>query len=230
MVLIGVLVLIISSVSVSAETLTDESGDVYHWKMTGSTWSWQPSTDPKSYIDITELTYTTSEDKFTLSMKVSGEIQSSGNVEYMAWVNTSDATYQMYVMGGQSFGMAMNTEDDGFQVDWNPNITISGNTVTCTFDLVGTDVIGSEFYGWAWEYEELGAENQELWQDWIPNTSSPFWDEDGDGNGDEDGNGDGDVNGDGGGSDTNGGGTPGFEAVALISALAVVIIILRRRK
>jgi len=228
MILIGVLVLILSSITVSAETQTDETGDVYHWKMVDSTWSWQPSTDPKSYIDITELTYTSSEDKLILSLEVSGNIQSSENIAYMAWVNTSDATYQLYWMNNQSFGIAISTEEGGTQFDMNPNVTVSGGTITCTFNLVGTEDTSTDFWGYAMEYTELGDTNQEWWGDWIPGTYAPFWGENGDEG--DDGNGDSDVNGNGGGSDTNGGGTPGFEAVALISALALVIIILRRRE
>ena len=52
MIVIGTLVLVFSSISASAETETDPTGDVYHWKMVDSIWSWQPSVDNKANIDL----------------------------------------------------------------------------------------------------------------------------------------------------------------------------------
>lgn len=227
--MIGVLVLLLSSITVSAETETDPTGDVYHAKMIDSVWSYQLSVDSKPYIDITELTYTISGGQLTLSMKVSGNIQSSENIAYMAWFNTSDATYQMYLINDQKLVMGMNTENGSMPV-MNSDITISGDTITCSIELVGTDDTSLEFWGSAMEYTEIGIKNSEWWGDFTPGTYAPFWGQDGDGDGDGDTNGGGDVNGDGSGSGTDGDGTPGFEAIAVITALAIAIIILRRRK
>jgi hypothetical protein len=212
--LIGVFGLVLSCLSVSAETQNDTTGDVYHWKLTEATWSWKPSADPKANIDITELTYTSSENQLTLSLKVTGSIQSSEQIAYIAWVNTSDAFYWLYWMDGQSSSMAMNTEEGSMQFDLEPNVTVSSNTITCTFNVVGTDGTASEFWGYTAEYTEFGDITKEWWGDWIPGTYAPFWGQNGDGDGD--GNGD--------------DGTPGFEAIAVIAAIALVFIILRRRK
>lgn len=225
-VMIGILALILSSISVSAETETDETGDVYHWKMVDSEWSWQPSVDPKPNIDITELTYTIGGGQITIAMKVSGSIQSSENIAYMAWVNTSDATYQMYLLNDQKIVMAMNTEESGMPA-MNTDITISGDTMTCAIELVGTDETSSEFWGYAMEYIEFGAENQEWWGDWIPGTYAPFYGEDGEE--DDDTNGDSDANGDDG-SSTDSNGSPGFEVMSIFIAIAFAVIIMKRRK
>jgi hypothetical protein len=232
-IIIGVFVLVLSSIVVSAETETDATGDVYNWKMVDSTWSWKPSTEPKAHIDITELGYTSSGNQITLTLKVSGEIQSNENVAYIAWVNTSDATYQLYWMNGSSFSMGINTAG-GTEFDMNPDITVSGNSISCTFNLVGTDDTSDEFWGTAMEYTEFGSTNQEWWGDWIPGTYAPFQgqggeeDDEGEGDGNGDTNGEGDTNGDGSGNGSSG--TPGFELVAVLTAIAISLIILRRRK
>jgi PGF-CTERM protein len=229
-IMIGVLILILSSTSASAITETDATGDVYHWKMVDSAWSWEPSTLPKAHIDITELTYTVNGNQITISMKVAGNAQISENVAYMAWINTSDATYNMYLINDQKFVMAMGIDGGGLPA-MNTDVTVSGNTISGTIELVGTDKTIMEFWGYAWEYTEYGAANQEWWGDWIPGTNPPNWDQEGDGEGDGgDTNDEGDTNGEGSGNGGNGSGTPGFEAVAVITALAVAIIILRRRK
>jgi hypothetical protein len=227
-VLIGIFALILSSISASAETETDQTGDVYHWIMVDSEWSWQPSVEQKPNIDITELTYIIGDGQMTISMKVSGAIESSDNIAYMAWVNTSDATYQMYLLNEQKIVMAMNTEEGGMPA-MNTDITISGDTITCTIELVGTDETSTEFWGYAMEYTEFGAANQEWWGDWIPGTYAPFWGEDGNGDEDDDTNDDSDSNGDGG-SSTDSNGTPGFEVMSIFIAMAIAVIIMKRRK
>ncbi|KYK34914.1 MAG: hypothetical protein AYK22_04490 [Thermoplasmatales archaeon SG8-52-3] len=231
LIMIGIFVLFFSSISVSAETETDPTGDVYHWKMVDSTWSWQLSTVPKAYIDITELTYTVNGNQLTLSMKVAGNVQTSEKIVYWALLNTSDATYYMSIMNDQKLIMAMSTIGGGMPA-MNTDVAVSGDTISGTIELVGTDETSIELWGYAWEYTEYGNINQEWWGDWIPGTYAPFeMDEgDGDGNGDGETNGDGEENGDGGSSSNDNGGTPGFEVLALFVSLAIVIFILRRRK
>jgi len=101
LIMIGVLVLVFSSINVSAET--DPTGDVYYAKLEGSSWSYQPSSDSKPYLDITELTYTINGNQLTISMTVAGNIQYSETIAYMAWLNTSDATYNIYLINDQKF-------------------------------------------------------------------------------------------------------------------------------
>ncbi|UCF49450.1 MAG: hypothetical protein JSU91_06810, partial [Thermoplasmatales archaeon] len=175
-----------------------------------------------------ELTYTIGGGQITISMKVSGAIESSDNIAYMAWVNTSDATYQMYLLNEQKIVMAMNTEEGGMPA-MNTDITVSGDTITCTIELVGTDETSTEFWGYAMEYTEFGAANQEWWGDWIPGTYAPFWGEDGNGEGDGDTNDDSDSNGDGS-SSTDSNGTPGFKVISIFIAMAIAIFIMKRRK
>ncbi|KYK22449.1 hypothetical protein AYK21_03870 [Thermoplasmatales archaeon SG8-52-2] len=210
-ILIGVLIIILSSTTVSAKTETDATGDVYHWKMVDSTWSWQKSSSPKSYIDVTELSYTVNGNQLTLEIKVAGNIQDSENIIYGVWLNTSDATYYMSLHNNQN--IVMGQLDAGGMPAVSTDITVSGNTISGNIGLVGTDETSLKFWGYAYEYTEYGDKNQEWWGDWIPGDYAPFTiDDDG-------------TNGQG-----NDNGSPGFETVAVITALAIAIIIFRRRK
>ena len=238
--MVFILVLVFSSYAVSAETQTDPSGDVYHWKMTDSIWSWEPSVDSKPNIDITELTYTPNGNQLTLTMTVAGNIENSDKIAYIAWVNTTDAYYWLYWMNGQSTSMAINTQEGSTQFDKDPDVTVNGGTITCVFDVVGTDIASSEFWGYAAEYTNFGVMTQDWWGDWIPGTYAPFWGQEGegddegegDGEGDDEGEGDGEgeTDGEDSGNGENGSGSPGFEVIGVITALAIAIIILRKRK
>ena len=222
-IIIGVLILILSSTSVTAATETDATGDVYQWKMVDSTWSWQKSTSPKSNIDITELTYSVNGNQLTLTMKVAGNIQASENIIYWVWLNTSDAIYYMSFNNDQK--IVVGTGEEGGMPAISTDVTVSGNTISGSIGLVGTGETSNELWGYAWEYTEFGDQNQEWWGDWIPGTYAPFWGQEGNGDGNGGGtNGNDDTNGQG------GSGSPGFETVAVITTLAIAIIILRRRK
>ena len=84
--------LIFSCSIAAAESLTDPSGDVYHWNAADLKWE---NVDVKPNIDITDLSITIDAGKLTLLMKVAGEIQSTEKVVYYAWVNVSDSYYYM---------------------------------------------------------------------------------------------------------------------------------------
>jgi len=231
---LSVTVMILSSIIVSADkTESDPTGDVAHWEYTTGQWGWNYNIGNKPNIDITEISYFVSGDQLTLTLKVVGNIQSSELNWYWAYLNTSDATYWMSWMEGEGGGMAMNIEEGSMQWDLEPEITASGSTLSCTFDVVGSDYSNAELWGYSTEYVEAGDMNSEWWGDWAPETRSPFWGEDNNGNGtDTDGT---DTDGtDTDGTDDNGktppSGTPGFETIAIITAIGIALFILRRRK
>lgn len=239
-IILAVIVTLFLSCSVAAaETLTDPSGDVYHWKSTGTGFQWEASTDARSNIDITELSFTTNGDQLTLSMKVAGSIEASETISYIAWVNVSDSYYYwLTYANGEGGGFAINNEEGAAQFDYDPDISVNGNTISATFDIVGDDPSSSNLWGWAAEYTVLNDITNEWWGDWIPGEYAPFYgeingdDDTGDDDTGDDDDGDDDTGGE---ADSNTNGdtpppqTPGFEIFLLIAAFVFVVFYLRRK-
>lgn len=237
--IIGIAVLLFSSMTVTAETESDAQGDVWHFVYP----YWEKQTiDDQPNIDIKEIKAEINEDQITLSMTLwpGGAFTRSQyeKAAYIMFFNTSDAWYMMsYVdnVGENPMHSAFGTSLTG---SYTPpisfgNVTVNGDTISATLDKVGDDTTTIELYGTAWIYEDYGAEQyiKDSWFDWVGDyTWDPdFEPEDGDGD-DTEGDGDG-TNGNG--SEENGdtsNGTPGFEVLVLLAAIGTIFIILRRRK
>ncbi|MFO8077246.1 MAG: hypothetical protein R6U21_01190 [Thermoplasmatota archaeon] len=225
--------------TVTAESVTDPTGDVYHWKYTDTTWGWDTNIGDKPNIDITDLTYTINGDQVTLSMNVAGTIASSEGISYTIWLNTTDSYYTAGWTNGEGYGMGVSTEEGSYEMDFEPEISVSGNTITVTFDTVGTFTGIDAFWGFSQEfYDSSEGMAGEYWADWAPESYS--WYEGDDTNGDDtdgDTSGETDDSGDTGetsddGTNTNTpppSGTPGFELIALITAFAAIVFILKKR-
>jgi hypothetical protein len=242
----AVFFLILTAIPSSA--ITDSTGDVYHWKLTNNTWSWGEYTGQKDNIDITSIEYSIVGSEATLTMTIKGSIEESQNIfYYMRMVGTS-GTYQAYYAMGTGLWSGL----DGFSGEGGQlTDPISGNTFTATFTI--SDPSDSyEVYGWAVEYSNIqNTQTAEWWADYAPVDYAPWAttgdDDTGDDTGDDDtgdddsggeDTGDDDTGEDGTdgedtadeGGDGDGGGTPGFELLAVIAALAIALIILRKRK
>lgn len=225
------MILILSSLTGSAAELTDGTGDVYHHKWSQNQWTWTASTVDKPNIDITKVSYSVSDDTLTATMEVNGEIESSTKIAYFLYFNTTDAIYMLSYVNGQGAALGMSIGGD-INMSYG-EVIATGNTMTATIDLLG-DNTAEDFWGVAAEYSAdyttiENTEELEWWGDWVPGTYAPWY---ASGNGDGDGTGDGgdgDGTGNGGDGDTDGG-TPGFETLAVIAALAIACILLRRKK
>ena len=219
------------SQSVSAETISDDTGDVAHWKYTGTTWGWDLNYEGKSNVDIKELSYTVEGEQVTLTMEVVGTITDSELVSYWTYLNTSDSNYWLIWTNGEGSGMAISTEEGSFEMDFEPEITASGSKLSATFDVIGTFSSDVVLWGWAAEYTTSGNITNEWWGDWAPNSNSPFYgDQPETPDDDDDENGNSGESPDGNESDDNNGGTPGFELLTLFVALIAIIILIRKRK
>jgi hypothetical protein len=225
--IIGLCVLVLSSMTAVAETVTDGTGDIYHWywNADSGTFGWLVSTDEKPNIDITELSYTISGETATFVMKVAGNIEDTQYISYWATYTSDEVTYFYTYANGEVFGMASNSETTLF--DMEAEVTVSGDTLTIEFDSVGEGIANLEFYGHAHIWTETGGESGESWWDYAPDTYFGGDISDDDTGGDDTG-GDGDGDEDGGTPPPTG--TPGFETLAVIAALGVAFIILRRKK
>ena len=209
---IGTLMLVLSAMSVSAETIADGTGDVWHWAQTGTTWAWGGNVGDKPNIDITDISYTVTGNTLTLSMTVEGTIQSTDKIGYFIYYNTTDTSYWLSWANGEGGGLAMSTAQGGIP-GAATNVTASGNTFNGTFDILG-DASKVAFWGWAFEYTNVtGGMTSEWWGDWAPDTQFPYQ-----------------VANTNPGSSTSQPKTPGFEAVLAIAAIGSALIILKRRK
>jgi len=236
MLFLGVAILILSSLSVCAETESDTQGDVWHFIYP----YWQTQTiENKPNVDIKEISADISGDQITLSITLwpGGAFERSeyDAAVYVMFYNTSDAYYWMTYVDAveqeEPVGLAWGILLEGGGLPAIGEVTVNDNILSSTLNITGEDTTALEFYGTAWLWEKYGTAEQytgEQWVDWVGDYE--FTGEidpgDGDGDGDGNGNGGGDGNGDGDGDGT----TPGFEALALIAAVAIALIILRRRK
>lgn len=237
--IIGIAVLLFSSMTVTAETESDAQGDVWHFVYP----YWEKQTiDDQPNIDIKEIKAEISGDQITLSMTLwpGGTFTRSQyeKAAYIMFFNTSDAWYMMsYVdnVGENPMHSAFGTSLSGSYIPPYSfgNVTVNGDTISATIEKVGDDSTTVEIYGTAWIFEDYsgGEYTHDQWFDWVGDyTWDPdFEPEDGDGD-DTEGDGDG-TNGNGseGNGDTSNG-TPGFEVLVLLAAIGTIFIILRRRK
>ena len=190
----------------AAETITDDNGDVWHWTWNANagTHTWAHSVSSEPDIDIKEISYSVEGQQVLLKMKVAGDIQGPNNLYYVAY-NTTDAAY--YMTYGNGSGMCMGFLENGTGFSYG-NTTVSGDTLIGTTDLLGTGTgVTSGFYGYAYKYSHFGDTSGEWWGDWAPQEQSPWY---------------GTENSDNGG---NSGGTPGFELVLLVGAIALIAIL-----
>ena len=229
--IVGIVVLMLSSINASAVTESDAQGDVWHF-----VWPyWQEQTvSNQPNVDIKEIKVEESGDQVTLSMTLwpGGTFTPSGNKYMMClmWYNISDAWYSMtysYFEGEESFSIGMGTSIEGQVL--TGDVIVNDDTISTTLNKMGDDTTTVEMYGTTMMFEDRFGEKTDQWHDWV---GDYIWDPDlGPGDDDDDdttSDDDDDTTGDD--DDGTNGGTPGFEILSLITAIGVALIILRRKK
>jgi hypothetical protein len=233
--LIGIAVLILLCCTAKAASITDRTNDVWHWTQSGTTWSWSENVTNKPNIDITEVSTAISGNTLTLTLEVQGTIQSSKNILYSIYYNTTDTTYSLFWADGHGTGWAV--KEGGYEQA--SNITSSDDNISGKFLILG-NTSNIELWGQAVEYTSLDDQTtHDWWRDWAPNTKSPGAITDGE-NGSNNNVTDGEngsnnnITDDENGSINNGTtrkpSTPGFEAIAGIAAVFLVMILTRRNR
>ena len=248
-------VLVLSNISVSAES--DPTGDIWHQTWSENKWTWGTYGGSKPNIDITDISYSIATSEATLTMTVAGSIVDNISIGYFMHLRTSEESYyQVYYRDGIGLFWGFGDYSGIYEVIESPPISGDGKSLTYTFNVSDPD-LDYEAWGYASEYDEFGVEDGEIWSDYAPGSFAPWYtgeeeitcyrcnpqtgelesdifegdecptgwqasppdceDETSGENGNDNGGGDGD-------------GTPGFEALALIAAVAIALIILRRRK
>jgi len=239
----GFFALTLLSVSLSAEAVSDQTGDVYHWHLTEGAYGWDENVGNKPNIDITEISYTTSNNQVILTLKVAGSISNSELISYSAYLNTSDSNYYLTWNNGEGIGMATSTKDGSYDMDFDPEIVASGNTITATYDNIGTFETGIEVWGWAAEYTTYGDMSGEWWGDWAPESYAMYDDTESKNTGNTDNTDDSSNTDDISSTDAETGnkdkntnvppppsGTPGFEFIVLLTSLVLLLSIIKKRK
>lgn len=253
-ILISIALIATLSLTASAVSVTDSSGDVFHWVGTNyMDWSWDVGDKPN--IDITEVTYDPGS-RLTISMKVAGSIGTE-KVWYHVYFNTSNAYYHLSYMPDDVLepeAFAYPTNFDEMSLDDLMNYTepsvetsVNGNTITATIDWVTDSHEMVEFWAWAQQWENDGEAWSDYYIDFAPNEYSYFGeyedyysgeDTGGDDTGSDDTGSDDTGSTDSGETDdgdqtTNApapSGTPGFEFIALVAAFAAILFIVKKRR
>jgi len=219
--------LILSTFIASAESITDGTGDVYHWTGTENAWSWKQN-NIRNDIDITEISSSINGDNITITLKVAGTVQTTEKFAYYCYYNTSDTNYWVMATGGNAIAMATSQGEGGGSYTQGTAV-INDNTVTAEFEILG-DTEAQEIWGWAVEWTEVGdSMNHEWWGDWAPNTKFTGTISEDD-TGDDDTSEDDTDNSDTGSDNQETEKTPGFEVIAVIATIGLALILFKRRK
>jgi len=202
-------VVLLTAGAAVAETISDDTNDVLHWRWNESlkSYSWSEATSDKPNVDITQISADVSNGQLTITIKVKGSIEDDEDVWYWAWYNTTEATYYLSYSNGEGSLFGIGSNYTQFK---QANVTVSGDTITGTVDLVGSGT-KVKFWAWAATGYNMGGDSGEYWQDWAPNDYAPELD-----------NGDGDDNGD----DS----TPGFGVLLAMGALVAGAVLLTRKR
>ncbi len=166
-VLVSIATLLLSAIPASAAVVTDVTGDVHHWVVSGGVGSWETATVEKQNIDITEVSYTVNNNNITLTLKVAGVIQDSPNIVYVVYYNSTEAHYWMMYTNGSGGGIGAAIEGD---IVYPGIVTNSSNTINGEFQLIGSDTSNVALWGYAAEYTDLNDKSQEWWVDYTPDS------------------------------------------------------------
>ncbi|MEM0493412.1 MAG: hypothetical protein QXS02_05625 [Candidatus Thermoplasmatota archaeon] len=173
----GMLLVAILFVSVISDAvgIDDEQNDVYHWRQTGTAWSWQVSVVSKPNIDIIKLSYSYVGSTLTLSMQVAGEIENSSNIVYWMYVNTTDMSYFFWYNNGEGYALGV-SNGSSIPVAYTGAISPGGDTLNAVFNGVGSEPVNAIIWGWTGEYTNKNdPSSSDWWSDWAPNVEAPWY-------------------------------------------------------
>ena len=189
--------------------LRDQQNDVYYLPGDGSNTQMDISTQPN--IDIVNVKYEIDENTVSISIKVVGKILDSSNqVLYYGEYESADALYQFTFSNNNVNAMV---DAGGSKLPVEASTQVTDDTLTVIFDLATDDTSLSNLYAYGHYYEDseelmLGAKYIDTTAD-IENVDPS-----------DNSNNQNSANG-----QSQEKGTPGFEVIILITALAIVFIL-----
>jgi frataxin-like iron-binding protein CyaY len=214
---------------VSAVSIDDETGDVEYCEWVDGTLESIREVNDKPNLDITEISYVISGGMITMSLQVLGTIEDNEDVSYDLQIISEEARYHFYYQNGEEICWGESYLTDEMSSE---NVTISGGTISCTFEWYGetsaptgqVDIQATAMYSIKENYEEValygdalilseGAEEdvEEVEEEGQIEESVDEQLDDGT-------------------TDVGGSGTPGFEVLVLLGAVCVLVLLLRRNR
>ncbi len=150
---------------------TDAEDDVYHMVRSGFSWGYDMMVSSKSSIDILQISASIDQGNLTLTLQTKGDINTSENVGYHLYYNTSEAFYYMYYVNGD--GIAIGTfQSETPQIVW-AEVTASQNMLTTAIEYIGSSPV-EDFYAFAIQTSVSPSEyllsSEQWWGDWCPDT------------------------------------------------------------
>ena len=211
----GAVILFFSNIAASATTLEDDEEDVALHQTTETTVGWVHVND-KPNIDITQASCIIGTNTTTLSLAVAGAIENENRIVYTVTYSNDDSAHSYRFTYTNDFGYSYYVTPTENGTGNAPAITKS-NTLSCTFDEPIGNTTGFELEAVTTQYTILADLDEDYWSDTVIGSISGLDDSDGDG--------------DSGGKDKDEDkGIPGFETIAIIAAIGVTLILLRRKK
>ena len=167
-------------------------------------------------VDIYKVLYVANkgDGKVQVSIALNGSMVNSDSIHYVAWYNTTNASYYLHYTNGLNIGWATDLD---MHLDEYPEIEkpqITNHTITVTYNIIGSNTTAVDLWGYAYERSIDGSETH-LWIDYIPNSRASFQIEPDNGS----------TNGDNGDATT-----PGFEAyIVFITSILIAYFISRKK-
>ena len=237
LIILIVSLLISISASISAETITDDTNDVYYYTFNAQNGKYSLSTkniQDKGHVDIISASYEIDGNTLNMSMTVSEEIpgfsmmstctyilyygdpdNTNNGWHTASYISTGTATYQTIEGGTQNIGYLTDPISD------------DGKTFSASFEIQTTNP-DFEFWATAMEIQtdisNIDPENPQNFETKTYVDVAPF------GPGEWSGSMFLPKGGSSSADDDNGGGRPGFEILTLIVAVGIFFIIIKRKK
>lgn len=152
---------------ISAETATDETGDVWIYKFGTTGMVYNEYSGTKEDIDITSVSYELSESTVTATLTVAGQIINDPYHTYIIYLeNPSGQYYATYSAGS---GLWIGTDKYGGELG-QLSEPISGNTFTAIFEINHPED-SFDLYGFASE----SVDATEAYHDYAPDIFAPYY-------------------------------------------------------
>lgn len=213
-IVISIVPLILISTTASSAVVSKLDGieDIYHQTISGNVTSLEFDQE-RPDIDIMKVSYYITEDsKVKVMMVINGFIKDSNDISYVLWYNTTNASYWVNYSNGTNNGW-MTSLDNGEQFTEIENVDVSSHILTVAYGLYDNNTKAVELWGYACE-KYINGSNMEKWIDYVPDRFSPYSKEKNGDNKTLDNDGDDAL------------GTPGFETITVLIAVAITLIIL----